>query len=649
MLMALGTVRADRVPERRHPFSHTGAEARRQAQRALLGEAVKASEPHSGGPERAGGHGHEAPFACTGAVLPLRQRPARGAGLSTLDDSTGRDTIRRPGGRKPLGIVTGCLCGGSAPRQFPPPQCRIAMLQRPNILLILNDDMGFSDLGCYGGEIDTPHLDALARGGLRYSQFYNTARCCPSRGSLLTGLYPQQADIGHMMGSHGIDGYLGDLSPKAVTLAEVLQLGGYATYMTGKWHVTRHVEGPKHNWPCQRGFDEFFGIITGAANYWQPRTLTRDNERIEPEGADFFFTDAVSDEACAQIRRHCDGPGETPFFQYVAYTAPHWPLHAHPEDIAKYKGRFDAGWDALRVRRQRRMEAMGLLNANWDLSPRDPRVAPWPEEPCKEWQALRMEVYAAQIDRMDQGIGRILTTLQETGQLENTAIFFLADNGGCAEELGADLRQRVATGWEQIGTLYDRYGEAVRFGNSPHIDPGPENTYASYGVPWANLSNTPFRLYKHWVHEGGIATPLIVHWPAGIESQGELRHQPAQLPDIMATLSELGAVEYPAYFQGRSITPLEGFSLTPSFQDAPTARHTLYWEHEGNKAVRRGRWKLVCKFPGNWELYDLEADRTETRNLAAREPERACRLRRLFARWAERCGVVPWEDLSRDA
>ena len=521
------------------------------------------------------------------------------------------------------------------------------MSQQPNILLILNDDMGFSDLGCYGGEIETPNLDSLAMAGLRYSQFYNTARCCPSRGSLLTGLYPHQADIGHMMGSHGIDGYLGDLSNKAVTLAEVLKLGGYSTYMSGKWHVTRHVDGPKHNWPSQRGFDEFYGIITGAASYWQPRTLTRNNERIGLESEDFFFTDAISEEACHQIRKHSESEVGSPFFQYVAYTAPHWPLHAHPEDISKYKGRFDAGWDELRAQRQTRMNEMGLLNTDWQLSPRDPRVVPWEEEPNQEWQALRMEVYAAQVDRMDQGIGRILTTLKETGQLENTVILFLADNGGCAEELGPDMQQRVATGWEKIGTLQDRFGEPVRFGNSADIDPGPENTYASYGIPWANLSNTPFRLYKHWVHEGGIATPLIVHWPEGIVGQGEWRHQPAQLPDILATFLELGDVTYPLKFHGQEITPLEGFSLVPSFQNDSTERQTLFWEHEGNKAVRQGSWKLVCKFPTDWELYNVEADRTETRNLIHEEPEVASRLVKLYDAWAERCGVVAWDRLPQ--
>lgn len=519
----------------------------------------------------------------------------------------------------------------------------------PNILLILNDDMGFSDLGCYGGEIETPHLDGLAGNGLRYSQFYNTARCCPSRGSLLTGLYPHQADIGHMMGSHGVDGYLGDLNAQTVTLAEALKNGGYAAYMSGKWHVTRHVNGPKHNWPCQRGFDDFYGIITGAANFFQPRTLTRNNERIEPEGDDYFFTDAISDEAVRQIRLHAQEQPDRPFFQYVAYTAPHWPLHAHPEDVARYRGRFDAGWDVLRAERQDRMTQMGILRDDWTLSDRDPRVPPWTEAEHKAWQTRRMEVYAAQIDRMDQGIGRILQALRDTGQWENTVILFLADNGGCAEELYADMQERVATGWEQIGTLKTRAGTPVQFGNDPAIMPGDEDTYASYGIPWANVSNTPFRLYKHWVHEGGIATPLIVHWPAGIQDRGAWRHQAGQLPDIMATCLELAGTPYPSERAGQAVKPLEGFSLVPTFQDQAHPREILYWEHEGNKAVRQGRWKLVCKFPGKWELYDIEADRTETRDLAAVFPDRVASLAKHYNQWAERCGIVPWEQLPDPA
>ena len=524
------------------------------------------------------------------------------------------------------------------------------MANKPNIILILNDDMGFSDLGCYGGEVQTPNLDRLAARGLRYSQFYNTARCCPSRGSLLTGLYPHQADIGHMMGTHGLDGYLGDLSPQSVTIAEALKTVGYATFMSGKWHVTRFVDGPKHNWPCQRGFDDFYGIITGAANFFNPRTLTRNNERISAEDDEYFFTDAISDEAVRQIREHAKKEDDAPFFQYVAYTAPHWPLHAHESDSARYKGRFDAGWDELRSRRLDRLRELGALDPEWELSERDARVANWNDAPNKEWECRRMEVYAAQIDRMDQGIGRILNALDETGQRDNTWIMFLADNGGCAEELTASMAERVATGWEKIGTSTTRQGTPVSFGNSPDIWPGGEETYASYGIPWANVSNSPFRLYKHWVHEGGIATPLIVSGPdIEQEAQGQWRHQPGQLPDIMATCLEWADCPYPETRQETNVKPLEGFSLGPTLADEPSQREVLYWEHEGNRAVRRGRWKLVNIFPDAWELYDIQSDRTETQNLAAEKPELVKELSALWDVWAAKCGVLPWAELPSPA
>jgi len=521
------------------------------------------------------------------------------------------------------------------------------MSSKTNILLILNDDMGYSDLGCYGGEVDTPHLDSLAANGLRYTQFYNTARCCPSRASLLTGLYPHQADIGHMMGDDGIDGYLGDLNQNTVTLAEALKLGGYKTYMSGKWHVTRHLDGPKHNWPIQRGFDDFYGIITGAASYYQPRTLTRNNKCIKPEGRDYFLTDAITDEAIQQLKDHKSLYKNTPFFQYVAYTAPHWPLQAHKEDIAKYKGRFDAGWDDLRKQRLERMVNMGIIAENWLLSERDPQVGPWKDEENKKWQSRRMEVYAAQIDRMDHGIGRIIQELKDRGAWENTLIVFLSDNGGCAEELGTNTANWIAHGPEMAGTLKTRDGLDVNFGNNPTIMPGDEDTYASYGIPWANLSNTPFRLYKHWVHEGGIATPLIVHWPAGIKSRGLLRHQPAQLPDIMATFLDIAGLKYPEKYMDRIIKPLEGYSMVPTFSDKTSEREVLYWEHEGNKAVRKGKWKLVCKFPGEWELYNMEADRTELVNLAAENQDVVCNLAGFYNEWAKKCTILPWDDVIK--
>jgi len=524
------------------------------------------------------------------------------------------------------------------------------MTRKPNFVLILNDDMGFSDIGCYGGEVLTPNLDGLAAGGLRYTQFYNTARCCPSRASLLTGLYPQQADVGEMVHDDGVEGYRGDLNPNTVTIAEAMKTGGYATYMSGKWHVSNSIDqdGPKHSWPSQRGFDDFYGIITGAANYYQPQTLTRNNEPAELWSDDFFFTDAISDEAALQIREHSEKGRDKPFFQYVAYTAPHWPLHAHEVDIAKYKGRFDAGWDKLREERLSRMIEMGIVKDNVKLSERDPEVGPWEDQPHKDWEARRMEVYAAQIDRMDQGIGRIVDALKETGQLDNTVIVFLADNGGCAEELGGGseswVKKMVDRG-ARVGTTLTRDGRPVRFGNSPDIIPGAEDTYSSYGIPWANVSDTPFRKYKHWIHEGGISTPFIVHWPAGIQSKGELRHQAAQLPDVMATFLEIAGVEYPKAYEGKEIKPLEGFSMVPTFAGEPHAREVLYWEHHGNRGVRKGNWKLVAEKNESWELYDLEADRTELNDLVNERPEKVEELKKLYFAWAGRCGVLEFDDL----
>lgn len=515
-------------------------------------------------------------------------------------------------------------------------------MTRPNILLIMNDDMGYSDLGCYGGEIETSNLDALASDGLRFTQFYNTARCCPSRASLLTGLYPHQADVGHMTGDDGIDGYLGDLNQNTVTIAEVLKNSGYRTFMSGKWHVTKHIYGPKDNWPVQRGFEEYYGILTGCGNYFHPKTLTRNNTPIEPKPG-YFITDAITDEAIQQIKTMQDD--DTPFFQYIAYTAPHWPLHAHEEDIAKYEGRFDIGWDQLREQRLKRMVDMGIIHANWLLSDRDERVSSWTETDDKDWEVRRMEVYAAQVDRMDQGIGRIFQTLNDIGKWENTLIVFLADNGGCAEELTRTTGQWIRNQGEIGGTLKTWDGKDVQFGNEPCIIPGGEDTYTSYGIPWANVSNTPFRLYKHWVHEGGIATPLIVHWPDRIKGSGELRHQPGQLPDIMATFIDVANAQYPEEYNGKTIKPLEGFSLVPAFDNQPTSREILYWEHEGNKAVRKGKWKLVCKYPGDWELYDMATGRTEVNNVASQHPEIVTELAAQYEAWADRCGVAPWDDI----
>ena len=533
------------------------------------------------------------------------------------------------------------------------------MAKRPNVLLILNDDMGYSDLGCYGGELDTPNLDRLADHGARFTQFYNTARCSPSRASLLTGLHPHQCGIGVLTDDTGPEGYADDLNRSCVTIAEVLGSAGYRTYMSGKWHMSKELDTPSDSWPNQRGFVEFFGTIVGAGSYFHPKSFIRNNEHIEQEAVDddsFYYTDAISDQAVDYVRGQAES--DEPFFLYTAYTAPHWPLQARESDIEPYKGRFDIGWDVLRERRLDRLRESGVLAAAWDLSPRDPAQPVWEEATDKRWQARRMEVYAAQITVMDEGIGRIVDALEETGQLEDTVIIFLADNGGCAEELSPGwLANRPEPFFYRAKA---RNGEPVRFGNSPDIEPGSEYAYTSYGVPWANLSNTPFRMYKHWTHEGGIATPLIVHWPAGLKTApGALHHGPAQLPDVMATVLDITGADYPTEYNGHEITPLEGESFLSVLQCGDYERRPLFWEHEGNAAMRDGKWKLVKNFTGvssatpgfdppgrgAWELYDMEADRTELHDLAAVESDRVAAMAAVYQKWADRCGIKDREKI----
>ncbi len=526
----------------------------------------------------------------------------------------------------------------------------------PNIVLIMADDMGFSDIGCYGGEIETPRIDELAAHGIRFTQFYNTCRCCPTRACLLTGLYSHQAGVGHMMSDQGYDGFRGDLNDHCMTIAQVLQQAGYATYMTGKWHVTRfwRQTDSKHNWPIQRGFERFFGTIQGAGSFFDPYTLTRDNQFIAPQADDFYYTDAISDEAAKLILGH---DRNKPFFLYVPYTSPHWPMQAKAKDIAKYRGRYDEGWDALRRQRHRRMIAMGIVKKEWKLTPRDAAVPPWEEAVLKPWQARRMEVYAAMIDCMDQGIGRIVDALRQSGQMENTLILFLADNGGCAEEYGSrgpikpDPSRPVVLRPMAAGELqtrmqpaYTRDGRPVRTGRG--VMPGPADTFVAYGLAWANASNTPFRRYKHWVHEGGISSPLIAHWPAGIPAsrQGRLYREPGHLIDLMATCVDLAGATYPKEYKGQKITPMQGVSLRPAFEGKPLGRsEPLFWEHEGNRAIRQGKWKLVAMgAAGPWELYDLEKDRTELHNLADVYPQRAKQMAARWEAWAVKAKAKPW-------
>jgi arylsulfatase len=494
--------------------------------------------------------------------------------------------------------------------------------------------MGFSDIGCYGSEIVTPNLDKLAANGLRFTQFYNTARCCPTRAALMTGLYPHQAGVGHMMDDHRKPGYRGNLNRQCATIAEVLRTAGYQTMMTGKWHVTRHTdpEGPKFNWPTNRGFDSFYGTIHGAGSYYLPVALCRNDRMVREGGGDYYYTNAISDQAGKFIDEAARSP--RPFFLYVAYTAPHWPLHAPDEVVRSYRGKYAAGWDELRERRHKRMIEMGLVDRQWPLAPRDARVRAWELAPHRDWHQRRMEVYAAQIDLMDQGIGRILEKLRLLGLEQNTLVMFMADNGGCAEEIGAEWKgPHIAAKTAE--------GRAVALGNNPNIDPGPADTYQSYGIAWANASNTPFRLYKHWVHEGGIASPLIVRWP-GVINKAALVRDVGHVVDIMPTCLAAAKASYPKNLGGYTLTPLAGESLMPVFEGKSLPSRSVFWEHEGNRAVRDGKWKLVARHGAAWELYDMEADRTETNDLAQQFPVIVKDLGQQYEQWAARSNVEPW-------
>ena len=533
---------------------------------------------------------------------------------------------------------------------------------RPNIVVIMADDMGFSDIGCYGGDVETPVIDSLAENGLRFRQFYNTARCCPTRAALLTGLYQHQAGVGHMMAAYKVDGevvpaYQAKLNRNCVTFGEALRPAGYTTLLSGKWHVTpgadrsKDTEIDKSNWPRQRGFDRFFGTIWGAGSFYAPYSLTDENEPITSDGdPDFYYTTAIGDKAAQFID---ESPRDKPFFLYLPFTSPHWPLHALDEDIARYEGKYDMGWDELRRTRRDRMIKMGVIKEEWELTPRDEVVPAWEDVEDKEWESRRMEVYAAQITAMDRAIGVVVDKLKDLGVFENTLIFFLADNGGCAEELTS----------QSSGLIYPtetRDGRPVKVGNYAAEMPGQEDDYQSYGVPWANASNTPFRMYKHWVHEGGISSPLVVHWPEGVSVPGTWTDQPGHLIDIMATCVDVAEAEYPATYDGNAITPLEGESLRPIFSGGDRNGHQdgIYWEHEGNKAIRLGKWKLVSRWSAAnemgrpkadpddraWELYDMESDRTEMHDLSAEYPEQAELMAGMWQAWADRVGVIAWRS-----
>ena len=490
---------------------------------------------------------------------------------------------------------------------------------KPNILVVLVDDMGFSDIGCYGSEIPTPNLDRLAANGLRFTQFYNTGRCCPTRASVLTGLYPHEAGVGHMTDDNGVPGYRGRLNDRCVTIAEVLRGAGYFTAMSGKWHV-----GQNHGVvPWERGFDRSMNSPAGGFYYpeGKQKRIFLNGQALADEAPElpknWYSTDLWTDYGIKFIDEA--RAAQKPFFLYLAYNAPHFPLQAPADEIAKFRGKYKIGWDRLRETRHARQKELGVVDKSWPLSPRPDRVQAWDSLSDKDKDRFDhiMAIYAACVAHMDTAVGRVIAALKERGVLDNTLIMFMSDNGGNAES-GPDGRLE---------------------GDSP----GAAGSTVFCGQSWSTLENTPFRRYKHYNHEGGIATPLVVHWPTGFAARGELRQQPGHLVDIMATCVDVGGAKYPAQFQGKPIIPMEGRRLVPAFADKPIEREALYWEHEGNAAVRVGDWKLV-RFGRNgpWELYNLKADRTELHDLAADQPERAKELAAKWDAWAERANVKPY-------
>lgn len=531
-----------------------------------------------------------------------------------------------------LGLIAACQGPGKNPE---PP--------RPNIILILADDMGYSDIGCFGSEIKTPNLDRLAAEGLIMTQFYNTSRCCPSRASLMTGLYSHRVGVGDMLQNDGLPGYTNHLRQNCMTIAEVLRESGYATMISGKWHLGDDYE----YWPMKRGFEmqygsknttgHYFGLAKGR-NYvvedvevdvpgpWIKSGNSEYKLLLNPDGSQWYATDAYTNRAIEYLKKINDSLPEKPFFLYLPYTAPHWPLHALPEDIARYSNNYSNGWDELRIDRYQRMVEKGIIDPSWALSERNEHVPDWNtlSDSARNYYSSLMAVYAAMIDRMDMNIGKLLDVLKETGKDKNTIIFFLSDNGGCHE--------------------------SVHRGD-PSAIPGSPDSFDGYEYAWANASNTPFRWFKHWVHEGGISTPFIAWYPSMIEP-GSVNRAVAHIIDIMPTCIDLAGASYPEFFKDSLMVPLQGISLLPFLKgEKQQNTRTLFWEHEGNRAVRDGDWKLVSRFDYKenknlpWELYFIPGDRSELNDLSVTESEQVKRLKELYVAWACENKVLAYDSL----
>ncbi len=533
---------------------------------------------------------------------------------------------------------------------------KVLPVSRPNIIVILADDMGFSDAGCYGGEIHTPNIDYLARNGIRYTQFYNTSRCCPTRASLLTGLYNQQAGIGKMTDAEDEPGYLGHITENAVTLAEVLRSAGYHTAMSGKWHVSNtnaqpgrqeqlawlnHQKdygdfSPISQYPTSRGFEKYFGTIWGVVDYFDPFSLVSGTRPIKSVPKDYYHTDAINDTAVAYIKGYAKS--DRPFFLYVAENAPHWPLMAKPKDIARYRDTYKEGWDVIRKARYEKMVKLGLIDpAKTELSERWHDNLKWENNPDKEWDARAMAVHAAMIDCMDQGIGRIIDALRQTGQLDNTLIVFLSDNGASAENCAA-----YGPGFDRPDETRD--GQKISYSLKKDNEPGTATAYTSIGQRWANVANTPYQYWKAESYEGGIHTPMIAFWPKGISAgKGSFSDQVGHVMDFMNTFTEISGAKYPATYKGHVIPPGTGVSLVSSFKGKLSGGHAdLFNEHFGARYARSGDWKLVSMSnDSTWHLFNLATDKTETTDLKAKYPEKVKQLEDLWHKWAYTHQVFP--------
>lgn len=527
---------------------------------------------------------------------------------------------------------------------------------RPNIVVILADDMGFSDPGCFGGEIHTPNINWLAENGVRFTNFYNTSRCCPTRASLLTGLYNQQAGIGEMTTDKHEPGYRGYLTGNTVTIAEVLKSAGYNTAMSGKWHVSNTVVQPTRKeqlawlnhqayhptfsplsqYPVNRGFDRYYGTIWGVVDYFDPFSLVNGATPVKTVPENYYHTDAINDTAAAYIRQM--SKDDKPFFLYVAENAPHWPLMAKPEDIAKYEDTYKVGWEAIREARYKRMVKMGLIDpAKAPLSPRWHDGLEWKNNADSAWDARAMAVHAAMVDCMDQGIGRIIRALKETGEIDNTLIVFLSDNGASPE-----ICANYGPGFDRPGETRD--GRKIVYATDKQALPGLETTYSSIGPRWANVANTPYQYWKAESYEGGIHTPMIACWPAGMKlKKGSFNDHVGHVMDFMATFAELAHAQYPKEFNGHAVTPTEGISLAPVFNGKKAASHdALFNEHFGSGYVRADGWKLVRRSKDTgWHLYHINDDETELNDLSEKYPGRVQKMDSMWHQWARRAHVFP--------